>query len=371
MSFPLAVLRLNPGLPSETFIRRHVRDLLPGGSVLIAYSAAISEGPSWCADCPTFCLEPFRNPRLRWQVVRAVGQRLGWSPANEVQLCKRFLQKHKVKVFLGEFLDDSLPWLPVAKELGIRFFAHAHGYDVSQRLRDPRWRTDYLRYNKADGVITMSQVSRERLIAIGMEPTKIHVIPYGVDVPARQSDRCETGSTRCVAVGRLVAKKAPILLLDAFRRAAEALPGIRLDYVGGGPLLAAAAQYVHAFQLGGRVTLHGAQPNEVVQQLMQDANIFLQHSMTDPDTGDEEGLPVAVLEAMAQGLPVVSTRHAGIPEAVLDGVTGFLVDEGDSGGMAERLAALARDRELRVRHGGCWLVAGATPSRGKEKGQTC
>jgi glycosyltransferase involved in cell wall biosynthesis len=88
-----------------------------------------------------------------------------------------------------------------------------------------------------------------------------------------------------------------------------------------------------------------------VQRLLSEADIFLQHSMTDPQTGDEEGLPVAILEAMAHGLPVVSTRHAGIPEAILDGVTGYLVNEGESALMAECLVTLARDVDLRQRMG--------------------
>src|SRR5207247_4061449 len=96
---------------------------------------------------------------------------------------------------------------------------------------------------------------------------------------------------------------------------------------------------------------HGGQPNEVVQRLMRDADIFVQHSITDPDTGDAEGLPVSILEAMAHGLPVVSTRHAGIPEAVSDGVSGYLVDEGDTAGMAERIVALIRSADLRHRMG--------------------
>lgn len=99
------------------------------------------------------------------------------------------------------------------------------------------------------------------------------------------------------------------------------------------------------------MTLHGGQPNEVVQQLMSKADIFLQHSMTDPESGNEEGLPVAILEAMANSLPVVSTRHAGIPEAVLDGFTGYLVDEGDTLEMGERIVMLALDPHLRQRMG--------------------
>jgi glycosyltransferase involved in cell wall biosynthesis len=156
----------------------------------------------------------------------------------------------------------------------------------------------------------------------------------------------------------MVGKKAPILMLDAFRRAAEANPRLRLDYIGDGLLFGAAKQFVQAMRLGDRVTLHGPQPNEVVQRLLREADIFLQHSITDPDTGDEEGLPVVILEAMAHSLPVVSTLHAGIPEAVVNDVNGYLVEEGDSAGMAERLITLARSSELRRRMGEAgWRLA--------------
>ena len=101
----------------------------------------------------------------------------------------------------------------------------------------------------------------------------------------------------------MVSKKAPILLLDAFRRASEVCPYLRLDYVGDGELFSAAQQFVRAFEMADRVTLRGSQPADVVVELMRKADIFMQHSMTDPVTGDEEGLPVAILEAMATASP--------------------------------------------------------------------
>jgi len=152
-----------------------------------------------------------------------------------------------------------------------------------------------------------------------------------------------SGEVRCIAVGRMVAKKAPILLLDAFRRAAERVPELRLDYLGAGALLGTVRQYVAAMDLQHRVRLHGAVSSDTVCQLMRDADIFLQHSMTDPETGDQEGLPVAILEAMAQGLPVIATRHAGIPEAVEADQSGYLVDEGDTKAMAAFIMQLAGD----------------------------
>src|SRR5688500_3594687 len=153
---------------------------------------------------------------------------------------KRFLREHKVQVILGEYLDQSVRWLDLARELNVRFFAHAHGVDVSSRLRAAKWRSEYLRYDESDGVITMSHASRARLISLGMSESKVHAIPYGVDVPPEHTKRAPRDIIKCLAVGRMVAKKSPILMLDAFRRAVEAWPQLRLDYVGAGPLLAAA-----------------------------------------------------------------------------------------------------------------------------------
>src|SRR4030095_4324938 len=117
----------------------------------------------------------------------------------------------------------------------------------------------------------------------------------------------------------------------------------RLDYVGPGPLLPAAGQFVHAFGLGERVCLHGGLSSDRVASLMREADIFLQHSITDPTTGDEEGMPVAMREAMAAALPVVATRHAGVPEAVREGQTAVLVDEGATEAMGEAITELADD----------------------------
>jgi glycosyltransferase involved in cell wall biosynthesis len=219
------------------------------------------------------------------------------------------------------------------------------------RLREAKWRTEYLRYNQSNPIITMSRTSYQRLSDLGINKSNIHVVPYGVEMPDKPKERIPSELVRCLAVGRMVAKKAPILTLDAFRRASEATSNLHLDYIGAGELLPAAQQFVRAFDLGTRVTFHGGKPNQTIQKLMNEVAIFVQHSMTDPETGDEEGLPVAILEAMAAALPVVSTQHAGIPEAVVDGFTGYFVDEGDSAAMAERLIALVRNDELRRQMG--------------------
>jgi colanic acid/amylovoran biosynthesis glycosyltransferase len=78
---------------------------------------------------------------------------------------------------------------------------------------------------------------------------------------------------------------------------------------------------------------------------MAKASVFVQHSVTTPQTGDKEGTPVAIMEAMATGLPVISTNHAGIAEIVENGVTGILVNEFDVDTMATEMIALMNDKE--------------------------
>ena len=260
---------------------------------------------------------------------------------------------------MSEYLSLSVNWLPVAQKNGFRLFAHAHGYDVSPGyLKDPKIQAAYRRLNDAEGIVTMSEASRKDLVNIGIQNEKIHVIPYGVDVPAENTSRDRTDPVRCLAVGRMVAKKAPVLLLKAFHKALKTYPLMQLDYVGDGDLLPLARKYVDENGLAERVKFYGARPNDFVLERMKKSHIFLQHSIVDPQTGDQEGLPVAILEAMAHGLAVVSTVHAGIPEAVVDGSTGYLVAEGDVDGMAECIARIAKDPTLLGRFSvSAWLRA--------------
>ena len=341
----LAVLSPTIGTVSETFVLRHMTDLLPGGTVVVADTAC---GEPLGSGCPRLLLGKSRHYRV-WPL--STWRFDAYAQGRRARRVAAFLRKHQVDVAMSEFLSWSHQWLHVARDQGIRFFAHAHGYDVSRKLRFEEWRTKYLDYNLADGVIAVSEASRRRLIELGVVADKVHVIPCGVDVPAAAPARPPRDVVRCLAVGRMVGKKAPLVTLEAFRLAAERRAGLFLDFVGDGPLWPQAEQYVRRFNLDGRVRLHGRQSHTVVQRLMRDADIFLQHSRTDPETGDEEGLPVVILEAMADALPVISTRHAGIPEAVLDGATGLLVNEGDSAAMAECLLSLSGDPERRVRFG--------------------
>ena len=114
--------------------------------------------------------------------------------------------------------------------------------------------------------------------------------------------------------------------------------------IGEGPMLEQCKALAGNLGISHAIEFLGAQNHSVVESEMQNARCFVQHSVA--PSGDCEGTPVSILEAGATGLPVVSTRHAGIPDVVIEGQTGFLVDEGDESGMTHWMTQLAQQPEL-------------------------
>ncbi len=335
MEYPLAILAPRIGAYSETFIFRHMRDLLPEKTVVVAYMKVPSVERYWDIETPSLILSE-----------KGLAQHDHYSRL-ELRV-ERFLKKNKVKVVLAEFLDFGLPFVKICNKIGIRYYVHAHGYDVSKFLIDPKWQKAYKNYNSAAGIITMSHKSKKDLIGIGLKKRRIHVVPYGVDIPLQKKKAKSGKLVKCLAVGRLVPKKGPLFMLESFKLACETFSDLSLDIIGDGPLKGPIIDFIRKFELEKKITLHGSKSHDFVKKSMMRSDIFLQHSITDPKDGNKEGLPVAILEAQAHSLPVISTIHAGIPEAVADGKNGYLVKERDVQEMAKRIVELASDYEQRM-----------------------
>jgi len=332
MTFKLAVFTAQLGTVSETFIRRHIEDLLPRRTVVVTRRSSPSIG-RWDVPCPALYLD-------RWQLRLPVrlARRAGLPEERlRAAVVRRFLQRHGVSVVLGEYLDQFVDFVPLLDRIGLPYVVQGHGIDLSAALRSPGMAERFGAYRSARAILTRCQFHRQRLIELGLPLEKVHVNPGGVDIPPVPPQRGPDAAKRFLAIGRMTPKKGPVYLLDAFRRAAADDPDITLDYIGDGELLPAVRQFVDAFALGPRVRLHGAASQDVKRRLLAECGVFVQHSVTDPDTGDEEGLPASIQEAMAHGLAIVSTRHSGIAEAVEQGVTGWLTEERDTAGMAQAM----------------------------------
>jgi glycosyltransferase involved in cell wall biosynthesis len=152
----------------------------------------------------------------------------------------------------------------------------------------------------------------------------------------------------------------------AFKKAQEICPDLNLKFIGEGELLQVCKDISKALQIQ-HVDFAGVLSPESIAMEMAHSFCFVQHSKT-AVSGDKEGTPVAVLEAMASGLPVVSTYHAGIPDVITTTVNGILVQEGDVEGMAEAIVKLCKDRqhaEKLGRNGRKFILENLTQSRYK------
>jgi colanic acid/amylovoran biosynthesis glycosyltransferase len=313
------------------FVDLHIKGILPGQTVAISRAGGHPLAPHFEPPCPAMYLD-------RWSLRLSIRLLARFGIARERLLARaveRFMRTHGVTAVLGEYLDQFLDFVPIVERAGLPYVVQGHGVDVSASLRKLGMAERYQVYRSARAILTRSEFHRRRLIELGLPANLIHVSPGGVLIPATPPLREPGAYNRILAIGRMVPQKAPILLLEAFRLAAARDPDLRLDYVGAGPLYSTVWQFVEARGLSGRVRLHGLAPESTKQRLMQQCGVFAQHSALDPETGDEEGLPSSIQEAMAHGLAVVSTRHTGIAEAVVENKTGLLVDEGDVEGMAE------------------------------------
>lgn len=258
----------------------------------------------------------------------------------------RHLKTDKADAVLAEY-GTTGSWIgPACERARIPLFVHFHGADASVEEVLLREREGYEGvFRIATGIVAVSQPMCERLVHMGAPKECVHLNPCGVDPSQFKHGSANRPDASFVSVGRFVEKKAPYLTIMAFDRVKKKLPDAQLTMIGGGPLWGPCVRLVEALNLGNAVCLKGPQNHSVVQQELRSAAIFVQHSLV-AQNGDSEGTPVAVVEAQMSGLPVVATRHAGIPEVVVDGETGYLVDEADIEGMAKAMIELAMYPDL-------------------------
>lgn len=342
------------GAYSETFICSHISSIAPGKTVVIAESELSPSVNSWRIEAPKLVIDNIGAEQcclgsvgsLLYKKLPIIGGII------KKQTILRFVKKYGVDVFMGEYLDSCLHLHGILKKNNIKYFVHVHGYDLSRNYHLKYNRSDFKKIAEADGIIVVNNIQKGRLLEAGVHPNKIHVIPCGVRVPhnfIRRQNHSKNIS--CLAVGRMVPKKAPLLLMKSFQIASAKEGSLFMNYIGDGPLKPEVESFVKNNGLDDKVRLWGALHHSDVISMMREADLFLQHSVVDEVSGDEEGLPVAILEAMAHGLPVVSTVHAGVPEAVVSGETGLLSAERDILSMANNICALAQSQELRQRFG--------------------
>jgi len=284
---------------------------------------------------------------LLGKVAEGVFKTFSYSPS----LNQRLKQIRPVLIHAQFGLSGVLA-LPLARSRQIPLIVHFRGADATLTPESSRYESFnhwlYFRrrttlQQEATCFLTVSKFIREKLVEQGYPSEKIISHYHGVDLSQFNPDTNRVREPIILFVGRLTEKKGCQYLIQAVAKVQTYYPNVKLIIIGDGVLRpqleASAANSIYNYQF------LGLQPADIVKDWMNCASILAAPSVTAPG-GDSEGLPNVVLEAQAMGLPVVSTYHAGISEAVRHGKTGFLTAERDEEALAQYCLELLKNSEL-------------------------
>ena len=304
----------------------------------------------------------------RWRLLRGAVVQLATHPRGLLRVLWALLSVHRSMPSLRHAIEGA--WLArELRRLGVdhlhAHFAHspaavaymarlaggppfsftAHAKDLYTTLP----RNLAIRARAARFVVTCTRFNghflRELLPDVS---TPIHVIHHGTDLRRFSSWRRQPEPGLILSVGRLVPKKGYPLLIQSLQLVERAGVAFRCEIYGGGPMRDELDGMVRAAALAPRISFHGARPQEEIVRAYGRASLFVLAPVVLSD-GDRDGIPNVLVEAMASGVPVVSTRISGIPELIEDGTSGLLVEPGDAAGLAEAIMRLLSDPQLASR----------------------
>lgn len=224
-----------------------------------------------------------------------------------------------------------------------------HGRDLSGTLR--RHGDSYYRnlFAFGDLFLPISEHWKDKITALGCDPARIAVQHMGINcatITFKERGNRPGEPTHLVSIGRLIEKKGHQFTLQALAALRQRRPDLpfAFDLIGEGPDLQHLKELAAALAIDDAVTFRGGLAHDQTLAMLDRAMIFVLPSVTASD-GDMEGIPVALMEAMAMGMPVISTRHSGIPELVEDQVSGFLVNERDLDGLSRAIETILCEPE--------------------------
>jgi colanic acid/amylovoran biosynthesis glycosyltransferase len=355
---------------SETFVLGHITGLLDRGHHVEIFANQPRDDPMAHADVARYELlarthyQKLPHNRIR-RVIGALPLLLWYLPRRPAMLSRtlnplrlgrdaaslrlfywavRLLDAGRFDILHCHF-GQTGSMVAALREAGVingRLVTTFHGVDVSAYLTGDSNSYRHL-FATGDWFMPVSHFWRRRLIALGCDSARLSVQRMGVDTGRfhyRLRPPRGAAPLRILTVGRLVEKKGVDFALQAVAQLCRQGLALRYTVIGDGPLRPALEARAAALGIAEHVAFRGWQPHREVVTAMYDHHVLLAPSVTSSD-GDQEGIPVTLMEAMATGMPVVSTRHSGIPELIEDGVSGLLAAEGDVDALAAALLTLA------------------------------
>lgn len=323
----IAIVSPSQNAYSETFIQEQKKGLK--GNIYYYFKGQV----------PT-CLEGFGklgNKRISYSI--KIKRKLGFESLSIAETAfMNSLQENEIQIVLAQYGTTAYKIVNVCKKANIPLITHFHGYDASVEsvIKDCNYYKEVFDYSTY--VIAVSISMKKKIIELGCPREKVI---YNACAPNDLFLNIvpKFSQLNFISLGRFVNKKAPYNTILAFKKVYDLFPEARLIIGGEGELLEPCFNIIKALKLEKAVLLPGVIDRAQFIEYLSKGLAFVQHSVT-AFNGDQEGTPVSVLEASAAGLPVISTKHAGICDVIIDGETGFLVAEHDVDAMAEKMILL-------------------------------
>ncbi len=315
----------------------------------------LGEKTTWLLDEPNGKLAKLKSRAMI--TLRAIGRLQTWRALNFGRygdesrnmilsaICGRQPSPLSADVFIAHFGPAGVTAAKL-RELGLlrgKIATVFHGVDVSHRDVLNHYTPEYQQlFNRGDLMLPISRLWASRLQQMGCPSEKIAVSRMGVNMEkfSLRPLKAPGQPLKMISVARLTEKKGLHVAIEACRLLRERGVDFRYHILGIGPWERRLRTMIEQFQLEEYVVMPGFKPNHEVKAMLDEADLFLLPSVTGAD-GDMEGIPVALMEAMAVGIPVVSTLHSGIPELIDADRSGWLVPEYDASALADRLAQFA------------------------------
>lgn len=359
---------------TETFIMREMYWLREGGVEVNIFSLLPPKHEIVHEQAKELLSNTHYSALLSWLVIKAQLHFLRCSPGRYLRaLAKIIWQTYReLKVLVSaltlfpksvyfaqqmgalgiEHVHAHFVWLEgiaagiAADLLDITFSIHPHAFGLFGRnQRDVRCEIE-----NTSQVVTVSTYHRDYIATLcpRISPEDIEIVHYGVDTEYFRptTRRLNNNPVRILSVGRLVEKKGYDYLIDACALLADRGLNFQCQIVGAGPRQEALQMRINQRKLQDRVILLGRLGQDRILELYQTSDIFAL-ACTVARNGDRDGMPNVLIEAMACGVPVVTTPVSGIPDLVHDGVTGLLAKERDVSGLADALECLIVNADLR------------------------
>ncbi|NET07426.1 MAG: colanic acid biosynthesis glycosyltransferase WcaL [Symploca sp. SIO2B6] len=370
---------------SEPFILNQITGLIDRGHEVDIYACVVDQDASDKTNKVHPAVEEYRllertyyapkRPKNKlWRWLKAIGLLLANvyqinfypSPLAYLQLINRGKLCYRAIPFLGrgsydiihcQFGTLGLVGLSL-RQAGIlqgKLITTFRGIDISRYVQEHGNQVYDQLFEEGDFFLANCQFFRQKALDLGCNPQKIIVHGSGIDCRKfifKSRYFPADGLVRIVTTGRLVEKKGIEYCISAIAKLSQTYPNIQFQIIGDGPLKTDLERQIQALSISHLVKLLGWKNQREVIEILDNSHIFLAPSVTAAD-GNQDAPVNTLKEAMAMGLPVISTNHGGIPELVEDGVSGFLVPERDANSIANKLQYLLANPDI-------WLPMGSS-----------